>query len=60
MRYTGHFANFQQFKTESHFSYFGPVIIEPTRSILLIWAGHSCFSAFGQDIRPQKTIQTSV
>ena len=49
---TGPFADFEQFKVDSHFGDFGKVKIDPTYSILPTWAGHSCFSEFGQDIRP--------
>ena len=49
------FADFEQFKIESHSDYFGQVEIDPCQ----LWAGHSfIFTEIGQDVRLQKTIQT--
>ena len=47
---TGHFASFEQFKIDLYFANFGQAKIDPVRSFLLLWTGHSYFTAFGQDI----------
>ena len=36
----------------------GQVKIHSIYPFYWLWASHSCFSEFGQDVRPQKTIQT--
>ena len=54
---TGNFADFEKSKIDSHFNNFGQVKINPSCLLLLLWAGHSYFTEFEQDIKPWKTIQ---
>ena len=51
-----HFANFiLQFTIDSHFFNFMHVTIDQS---LLLWAGYGCFTEYGQDFRPHKTIRS--
>ena len=54
---TGHYADFELFKVDIHFSKFEQVKIDPICSLLYADFRHvSYFTEFGQDV-PQKTIQ---
>ena len=53
---TGHFADFDQFKVDSHSATLGKSKNWPYSFILLTLA-HSYFSEFGQNVGLQKTIQ---
>ena len=52
------FSDFDQFKIDRCLSYFGQVIGDPIRLILLILDRSQLFTEFGQHIRPQQTILT--
>ena len=57
---TGHFADLEQFKFDNHLLTLGKSKLIPLLYFNKIWAGDSYFNEFGQDVEPQKTIQTSM
>ena len=57
---TGHFADFEQFKIDGHFSNLDKCKLTLLTHFHCLWAGDIYFTEFGLDIWPQKTIQTSV
>ena len=52
---TGKFADFEQFKIDSHFANFGQVQSDPNCSSLLILSRSQLFYHSGQDVGPRKT-----
>ena len=56
---TGHFADFEYMKIDSHFADFLLWASQnyTTDFLYWFWAGHSCYTEFGQDFRLRKTMQ---
>ena len=57
---TGHFADLEQFKFDNNLLTLSKSKLIPLLYFNKIWAGDSYFNEFGQDVEPQKTIQTYV